>query len=179
MRATGIVRKIDELGRIVVPKDIRRSLNLKVGTSMEIYVNGNALILKEYSQLQNIKEEAIYISECLAKNLECDVLVTDLTCVIANWGKNTKQFENLHISKTLEKIITDRKLVIHNKLSNNSLQLFQIDLTEYKSIIVSPVVINGDCMGSIVCLSTNKDLTPNDAKCVNILNCLLVKKCDI
>lgn len=178
MKATGIIRKVDELGRIVLPKDIRRSLNLKVGTPMEIYINGNTLILKEYSQLQNFKAQSDIFVECLSKNLECDALITDLSNVIASYGKVKKITENIGICSALEEIMNQRKTVIHNK-PKNSLNLIQADLSSYIFFLVSPIIVNGDCLGSIICLSANKEFTTTDVKCVNILNCLFAKKCDL
>ena len=178
MKATGIVRKVDELGRIVLPKDIRRSLNLKVGTPMEIYINGNSLILKEYSQLQNFKTQSDIFVECLSKNLECDTVITDLSNVIASYGKVKKIADNIGISSALEDIMNQRKTVIHNK-PKNALNLIQTDLSNYIAFLISPIIVNGDCLGSIICLSSNKEFTPTDVKCVNILNCLLAKKCDL
>lgn len=179
MKATGIIRKVDELGRIVLPKDIRRSLNLKVGTPLEIYINGTSLILRQYSQLQNLQEQANDIAECLHKNLECDTVVSDLNNVIACYGKNKKHLENASISQVLSKIIEERKIVIHNKLNNQKSLFNNIELENIKSVIICPIVVNGDCLGCIVCLDENKEFSPTDAKCVNILNCLLCKNCDL
>ena len=178
MKATGIVRKVDELGRIVLPKDIRRSLNLKVGTPLEIFVNDNTLILKEYSQLKNLKEKAFDVAECLHKTLECDVFITDLNNVIACFGKCKKEIDNAQISQVLLKIIEERKLVIHNKLNNQIKNLVMNASLEVVSIIVCPIIVNGDCLGSIVCLN-NKEFLPADTKCVSALNCLLCKNCDL
>ena len=77
-----------------------------------------------------------------------------------------------------EEEIQQRKCVIHNK-SKNNFNFLQTDLSEYVSAIVCPIVVNGDCLGSIICLSVAKEFTTNDVKCVNILNSLLAKKCDL
>ena len=179
MKATGIIRKVDELGRIVLPKDIRRSLNLKVGTPLEIFVKDNSLILKEYSQIQNLKDKALDIVECLNKTLECDVLVTDMNNVIACFGKTKKEIENSQITSVLLKIIDERKIIIHNKLNNQNINLINNLNSVISSAIICPIVVNGDCLGSIVCLSVNKEFSPADAKCVSVLNCLLCKNCDL
>ena len=176
MKATGIVRKVDELGRIVLPKDIRRSLGLKEGTPMEIFINGNMLVLKQYSQLQNFQNQAKLITECLAKTLDCDVVITDLSNCISCSGKNKKELENITVTSNLDKIINDRKTVIHNKISKQNILQTQLEIL---SILITPIVVNGDCYGSIICLSTNKEFVTSDAKCVNMMACLISNKCDL
>ncbi len=179
MKATGIVRKVDELGRIVLPKDIRRSLNLKVGTPLEIFVKENTLVLKEYSQLQNLQEKATDVCECLYKTLECDVFATDMNNVITCFGKIKSEILNEKISSLLIKIIEERKVVIHNKLNNQNKSLVLGAELNAESIIVCPIIVNSDCIGSIVCVSSNKEFSPSDAKCVSALNCLLCKNCEL
>ncbi len=179
MKATGIVRRVDELGRIVLPKDIRRSLNLKVGTPLEIYLEKDTLILKEYSQVNNLKQNAMDIVECLSKNLECDCFITDTSKVICHCNKCKKDLENSKITNTLLNIIEQRKCVIHNKTSKQKLQLVDSEIQDYCSTIICPILVNGDVLGSIVCLSNNKDFLPQDAKCVSIVNCLIIKQCEL
>ena len=179
MKATGIIRRVDELGRIVLPKDIRRSLNLKVGTPLEIYIENKSLILKEYSQINNLKQNALDIVECISKNLECDCFITDNSKVICHCNKCKFNIENCSITSALSNIIEERKTVYFNKTNSSKLKLVSSDMQDYSSVIVCPILVNGDVLGSIVCLSNEKEFSFNECKCVNIVNCLLVKQCEL
>ena len=179
MKATGIIRRIDELGRIVLPKDIRRSLNLKVGTPLEIYIDGKTLLLKEYSQMNNLKQSSTDIVDCISSNLECDCFITDTNKVICSCGKCKKEVLDSKISTVLSNIMEERKCVIHNKTSKTKLQLVSSNIQEFCSAIICPVLVNGDVLGTIVCLSNNRDFSSVDAKCIKIVNCLLIKQCEL
>ena len=191
MKATGIIRRIDELGRIVLPKDIRRSLNLKVGTPLEIYIDGKTLLLKEYSQMNNLKQSSTDIVDCISSNLECDCFITDTNKVICSCGKckkdrlkgkiffNVQEVLDSKISTVLSNIMEERKCVIHNKTSKTKLQLVSSNIQEFCSAIICPVLVNGDVLGTIVCLSNNRDFSSVDAKCIKIVNCLLIKQCEL
>ena len=81
--STGIVRRIDELGRIVVPKEIRKNLRLKNGDNLEIVVEGENIILKKYSQIENAMDMAQVYADSFYQVLKYNVIVTDTDKVVA------------------------------------------------------------------------------------------------
>ncbi len=93
MKATGIVRRIDDLGRVVIPKEIRRTLHIRVGEPLEIYVSGDGeVIFKKYSPLGELSAFASRYAEVLARSIGRPVLVADRDHIIAVSGTARKEF---------------------------------------------------------------------------------------
>ena len=113
MKATGVVRRIDDLGRIVIPKEIRKTLRIKEGTPLEIFTEKEGdIILKKYSpigELQNFSTEYV---DCLSKVTNYISLVTDKDSVIAVAGTPKKDYLEQSISEDLEKIIDKRDFFV-------------------------------------------------------------------
>ena len=87
MRETGIVRRIDELGRVVIPKEIRKTQRIRTGDSLEIYTDGNGeVIFKKYSPLAELGEPAAVYADVLARRLRCAVAVCDREHIVAAAG---------------------------------------------------------------------------------------------
>ena len=110
MKATGIVRRIDDLGRIVVPKEIRRTLRIREGDPLEIFTDREGeIILKKYSPIGELGQFAGEYAESLAQTTGYLVLVTDCDHVIAASGSGKKEFEEKPVSRQLEEAISERK----------------------------------------------------------------------
>ena len=109
MKLAGIVRRIDELGRIVVPKEIRKTLHIKNGENLEIFIEDDKIVLKKYSELGNMQELSDTISETLNSNLKANVLISDTDNFISISGPLKKKYLNEEISETILKYINDRK----------------------------------------------------------------------
>lgn len=135
MKATGIVRRIDDLGRVVVPKEIRRVLRIREGDPLEIYTNNaGEVILKKYSPINDLSEFASEYAETVSKILGGTIIVSDTDQFIAASGIGRKEFTDKHIDSDLDKIIQSK-----NRYSNDSK-------------IVVPIVSHGDPIGSITIL---------------------------
>lgn len=169
MKATGIVRRIDELGRIVIPKEIRRTYRIKEGTSLEIFIDENGeLILKKYSALQDIHDIAIDISSSLNSVLNCLVLVTDTDKVIAGTGNMRGQFIDKLISNQLDDFLSKRKFeILHNSL-NNTIKIAD-EAEKFSSILIAPVICGGDIFGSIILLSFEMNFTASEMNVVKTM----------
>ena len=116
MRATGIVRRIDDLGRVVVPKEIRRTLRIREGDPLEIFTDREGeIILKKYSPIGELGQFAGEYAESLSQATGHLVCITDRDHVIAASGQGKREFENKPISKQLEMMIEDRKNVVASK----------------------------------------------------------------
>ena len=170
MKLAGIVRRIDELGRIVIPKEIRKTLHIKNGENLEIFINDDQIILKKYSELGNFSELSDTIAQTLNLYLKTSVLISDTDKFISISGPLKKQYQNKEISETILKYINARKIVT---VQDKKINLTK-DKTEDGNIVVSPIIANGDEIGSIVVVS-NEELTKNNIVMINLLSKVLAK----
>ena len=116
MKATGIVRRIDDLGRVVIPKEIRRTLRIREGDPLEIFVDRDGeVILKKYSPISELGDFAKEYAEALFDSLGNPVLICDRDTVIAVAGGSKKEYLNKNISDIVEKTMEDRNSVIVNQ----------------------------------------------------------------
>ena len=133
MKLAGIVRRIDELGRIVVPKEIRKTLHIKNGENLEIFINDDTIVLKKYSELGNMQELSDTITETLNSTLKASILISDTDKYISISGPLKKKYLNDEISETILKYINDLKTVI---LKDKSINLTK-DKSENENIFIS------------------------------------------
>lgn len=109
MKATGIVRKIDELGRIVIPKEIRKTLKVKEGMPLEIYTDHEGgIVLRKYLPFSEMTALSGEYAECMARQTGAAVFITDREKVIAVAGTSAKNFLGTRISRSLERVLDDR-----------------------------------------------------------------------
>ena len=159
MKATGIVRRIDELGRVVIPKEIRRTLRIREGDPLEIYTDREGqVILKKYSPIGELNEFAQEYCESLSENTSQIAIITDRDHVIAISGGSKKEYIEKRISPELEKLIEGRATYITNE-DNNPIKVIyeEDDVEEYKSQVISPIVMQGDPIGSVILISKVED----------------------
>ena len=86
MKTTGVIRRIDELGRIVIPKEIRKSLRIKNGESLEVYLDGDSIILKKFSQIESLESISVDYVEAFNQIIKHNIIVTDRDKVVAVSG---------------------------------------------------------------------------------------------
>ena len=109
MKATGIVRRIDDLGRVVIPKEIRRTLRIREGDPLEIFVDSDGeVILKKYSPISELSDFAKEYAEALYDSLGSSVLISDRDAVITLAGGSKKEYFNKNISELIEKQMGER-----------------------------------------------------------------------
>lgn len=172
MRATGIVRRIDDLGRVVIPKEIRKTLRIREGDPLEIFTaKDGEVILKKYSPIGELNEFAQEYTETLGETLGHGVVVTDLDSIIAVSKLPKKEYKEKSISDELEALIENREV----KYAKDSklVPLHKDDAMEYGKQIVMPIVSSsGDCIGSIILVSKEakeaEDLTEVEEKILKI-----------
>lgn len=162
MKATGIVRRIDDLGRIVVPKEIRRNLRIREGDPLEIYTDHEGeIVLKKYSPMGEIRMFAEQYAESLAAFVEHVVIITDRDMVVAVSGGKRELLEK-NITKGFENIMENRTMVKDNtkkiKITDND--------TENMQKAINPIICEGDIIGSVIMMakSDNTKITENDCK---------------
>ena len=164
MKATGIVRRIDDLGRVVIPKEIRRTLRIREGDPLEIFTDRDGeVILKKYSPIGELNEFATEYCEALYDTINHMVVITDRDNIIAVSGGPKKEYLDNRVSQELEKIMENR--TIYNTIGNNKpIKLFFEDefVDKYVAQIIVPIVMQGDPIGSVIFISKEPGVTMSE-----------------
>ncbi|WP_318937119.1 stage V sporulation protein T [Oceanobacillus halotolerans] len=156
MKATGIVRRIDDLGRVVIPKEIRRTLRIREGDPLEIFVDREGeVILKKYSPINELGNFAQEYAEALFDSLQYPVLICDRDEFIAVAGESKKDYLNKHIGEQLEKTMDSRSVL--KEMEKTSVELLQGKDEEVDAYCISPIIANGDPIGCVMIFSKNGD----------------------
>lgn len=151
MKATGIVRRIDDLGRIVIPKEIRRTLRIRESDPLEIFTDREGeIILKKYSPIGELSQFAGQYAEALAQTSGCLVCITDRDHVIAAAGSGKKEFEGKPISKAMESSIEERESFMATKDEKAFKKITLDDKEEHHAQAVSTIICEGDAIGSVI-----------------------------
>ena len=154
MKATGIVRRIDDLGRVVIPKEIRRTLRIREGTPLEIFTDREGeIILKKYSPIGELVAFAGQYAESLAQTTGLTVCVCDRDQVIAVSGGSRKELLGKNISRQLETVIEDRENILVDNKEYKYIQITDNDREDFTGEAVSPILCEGDAIGAVVILS--------------------------
>ena len=154
MKATGIVRRIDDLGRVVIPKEIRRTLRIREGTPLEIFTDREGeIILKKYSPIGELGAFAGQYAESLAQTTGLTVCVCDRDQVIAVSGGSRKELLGKNISRQLETVIEDRENILVDNKEYKYIQITDNDREDFTGEDVSPILCEGDAIGAVVILS--------------------------
>ena len=154
MKATGIVRRIDELGRVVIPKEIRRTLRIREGDPLELFTDRDELMLKKYSPIASIERFAESTAKSLNEQSGYLAVICDTDAVLAAYGPNKKSFTGKRVSEKMTEVMNSRRCYLANKAEGGD--VFPIDAegeTGISAQIVVPIVSNGDCLGAAVLLS--------------------------
>lgn len=167
MKATGVVRRIDDLGRIVIPKEIRKVLRIKEGDPIEIFTGREGeVILKKYSPIGEFSEFATDYAETLAKTTGHIACITDKDSVIAVSGGARKEYLEQSISKELEQLMDDKEIYTSNQNNDISLPITKNDNQERKfnSQVIYPIISQGDVIGSVILLSKEQNKKMNETE---------------
>ena len=160
MKATGIVRRIDDLGRVVIPKEIRRTMRIREGSPLEIYTDREGeVIFKKYSPVGEMAPFAYQYVDTLNKVCQMSVVVTDRDTIIACAGVSKKEYADKKISEDYEATIESRNMYIWK---NGSPRVQICDSGAYVKYAM-PIVSEGDIVGSIACISLDDNFTTDAA----------------
>lgn len=150
MKATGIVRRIDDLGRVVVPKEIRRTLRIREGDSMEIFTGTDGeIILKKYSPIGEMGDFARQYADALAQTTGNVICITDRDRIIAVSGNGKKDMLMKPISRQLEDLIDGRENVTATRKERKFVPIVQNE-EEFQAQAISPIICEGDAIGSVI-----------------------------
>ncbi len=170
MKTTGVIRRIDELGRIVIPKEIRKNLRIKNGESLEIFVESDSIILKKFSQIESLEDVSVNYVEAFNQIIKHNIIVTDRDKVIAVAGPLKKKYLGKNINE-----FTERSIERRDSFSDKQKRNFKIieDEEELGYFSFSSIVDNGDAIGSVIIVSTDTPITDMEDKLVVVLSKLL------
>ena len=157
MKATGIVRRIDDLGRVVIPKEIRRTMRIREGDPLEIYTDREGeVIFKKYSPIGELTSFAAQYAETLHKTCELAVAICDRDAVIACAGVPKKEYADRRLSDRIEKLIEARSLYTHTPGGNRVSVTEDASDSHYASCVM-PIITEGDVTGCVAALAENND----------------------
>ncbi|MBR6778736.1 MAG: AbrB/MazE/SpoVT family DNA-binding domain-containing protein [Clostridia bacterium] len=164
MESKGIVRRVDELGRIVLPREMRKMLNVREGTKLEIgIVDGNKFLLSKYSDMVSLKEYSDAVSSAISVSIEHDVLISDMENILSS---NKKKYINKQLSEEVQELIYKREIVIKKQEDGSEmLEFFVGSGNEFCCQLIVPIVKDGDAIGSVIILvSENKCFDDSSVK---------------
>ena len=155
MRATGIVRRIDDLGRIVIPKEIRRTLHIRESDPLEIFTDREGqIILKKYSPIGEMTTFAKQYAESLAQVSGHVAMIADRDQFIAIAG-GYKQLMGKSVSRQLEDKVNNRETVLASRGDRNFISVCDEAGDEYQHEMIAPIICEGDIIGSVVLLEND------------------------
>lgn len=150
MKSTGITRKIDELGRIVIPKEIRRNLGIRDGESLEIFTDEDSIILKKHSQMERFEDLGAKLGEIINTIFKVDVIITDREKVIV--ATNNKDLIDKKINRDLIYLIDNREEMLENE--NRSMEFDNISINGKFTIV--PIIASIDSLGLVVIVANDE-----------------------
>ena len=156
MKATGIVRRIDDLGRIVIPKEIRRTLRIRESDPLEIFTDREGeIILKKYSPIGEMTTFAKQYAESLAQVSGHAALICDRDQFIAVSG-GFKAYMGKEISKQLEEAITERNTIMDSKGDRNFIPIVQTSVSsdDFAHQAITPIICQGDVIGAVILIDS-------------------------
>lgn len=156
MKATGIVRRIDDLGRVVIPKEIRRTLRIREGDPLEIFTDREGeIILKKYSPIGELGTLAKLYAESLSQTLGCTVCITDMDQVVSVSGTGKKELQDQFITREAEKLLQERGQILARAGDPGYIRV-TADMGEYFGEAVCPIISEGDVIGSVILLNRDE-----------------------
>ena len=153
METKGIVRRVDELGRIVLPREMRKTLNIRVGSKLEIgIVDGNKFLLSKYSDMVSLKEYSDAVASAIAVSIEHDVLISDMEKILSS---NKKKYVGKDLTEEVQELIYAKEIVIKKQDDGSEmLNFFVGSENEFCCQLIVPIIKDGDAIGSIIILAT-------------------------
>lgn len=160
MKATGIVRRIDDLGRVVVPKEIRRTLRIREGDPLEIFTEKDgSVVLKKYSPIGELSEYARDFTGAIGTALDKTVIICDKDMVVSASGEYKKEYFSRPISKQLEAIIDSRAVFMKNSAEQGScVPIYEgEDVSQMYAQVIRPIICEGQTIGAVIVVGKERN----------------------
>jgi AbrB family transcriptional regulator (stage V sporulation protein T) len=167
LKATGIVRRIDELGRVVIPKEIRRTLRIREGDPLEIFTDREGeVILKKYSPIGELGEFAKQFAESLNKSLGHVACIADRDAILATAGTTKKEYIDKALNEVVEQLMSERKT--HQAEGKNGVMIpitaDEEDGSGYTAQTVVPIISEGEPIGAVILISREPGATMGETE---------------
>lgn len=178
MKATGIVRRIDDLGRVVIPKEIRRTLRIREGDPLEIFVDREGeVILKKYSPIGELGDFAKEYADSLYEATGHIACIADRDNIIAIAGGPKKEFINKRVGYAVEKVMEERKAVLMNQPgSGEKNQIISGEDSKFTAQVIAPIIAEGDPIGAVVISSKDAKMGDLELKLAETAASFLAKQ---
>ena len=161
MKATGIVRRIDDLGRVVIPKEIRRVLRIRDGDPLEIYTAGDGeVIFKKYSPIGELSTTAAQYAEAMIKHTNSPVIICDRDHCVAAAGIAKREVLERRIAPALEELIEARSSFVLD--SPEKAPIAALEGIDRKAAVAVPIINSGDLSGAVVLLLSDSGALPDE-----------------
>ena len=161
MKATGIVRRIDDLGRVVIPKEIRRTMRIREGDPLEIFTEKDGeVVFKKYSPVGELSPFAVQYADVLSRACNMTVLVCDRDHIIAAAGQSRKEFYERRISPQLDEVMEGRQTYVAQPGSDKRLQ--PVEAVGRSAAVAAPILAAGDVTGAVCLLQPESGLIPGE-----------------
>lgn len=158
MKATGIVRRIDDLGRVVIPKEIRRTMRIREGDPLEIYTERDGeVIFKKYSPIGELGDFASTYAETLAKTSGRGICISDRDSIVAVAGVPKKEFMEKRVSSDLDNIMSEKTPFMSSVPGNGVVIAEGVD--KYNAAIAAPIISEGDSIGAVMVVAAENEPT--------------------
>ncbi len=172
MKATGIIRRIDDLGRVVIPKEIRKNLRIKEGDNLEIFVVNEDIILKKYSMMNKINDLAQELTDAIYTFMKHSIFITDTDQVVAASGPLKKKYLNKNISDFITESIKRRDKILENHFKELN---FIEDEKLTCSYVLSTILVNGEATGMILIISEEEKMSESEMQMAGIVSSFMTK----
>ena len=172
MKATGIIRRIDDLGRVVIPKEIRKNLRIKEGDNLEIFVANEDIILKKYSMMNKINDLAQELTDAIYTFMKHSIFITDTDQVVAASGPLKKRYLNKNISEFITESIKRRDKILENHFKELN---FIEDEKLTCSYVLSTILVNGEATGMILIISEEEKMSESEMQMAGIVSSFMTK----
>lgn len=166
MKATGIVRRIDDLGRVVIPKEIRRTMRIREGDPLEIYTNaGGEVIFKKYSPIGELSDFAVQYADALSQGTRLPIIICDRDHCIAAAGISKKEVLERRVTASLESIMEERRSVSFGEGEAHQ----ALEGVKRNIRVGVPIINAGDVSGAVVLIEDESGNSANESD-VNLAN---------
>lgn len=173
MKETGVVRRLDELGRIVIPKEIRKNLKINEGDLIEIYVEEkDNVVLKKHTPFKVYEEDAYYLSKTLYEFYKNTILITNLESIINGFGYNYGNYIERELSLDFQKFLLD-----NNEYYGKEIQI--INDRNNENIYFKRLEKNSEIIGCILMIEESNKIDENIQNTIKIVSSYFAKKIDI
>ena len=171
MKTIGIIRRVDELGRIVIPKELRNNLKIKSGDFLEIFLDDNKISLKKKDLIENCPDSLNSLLKIISKRLNLDIIITDTDKFIYKEGYKSGDILNKEIGNDLYKCILKRNTIMKSN--------FEIFSNRKVNMILEPIIVNGDVLGSVIFFKENAVINKSDELAIEIITKLLINYLEV